>query len=62
MLDKRVKRTRERAEDFYGRLDARQQRLLRQQAERSPYDMAMSEALRLRRQEDIVSTLRTLQS
>ena len=62
VLDKRVKRTRERAEDFYGRLDARQQRLLRQQAERSPYDMAMSEALRLRRQEDIVSTLRTLQS
>jgi hypothetical protein len=62
VLDKRVKRARERAEDFYGRLDASQQRLLRQQAERSPYDMAMSEAIRVRRQEDIVTTLRSLQS
>lgn len=60
-LDKRVKRARERAEDFYGRLESAQQRLLRQQAERSPYDIDMSEAIRLRRQEDIVATLRQLQ-
>jgi hypothetical protein len=60
-LDKRVKRARERAEDFYGRLEAPQQRLLRQQAERSPYDVSMAEAIRLRRQEDIVSTLMQLQ-
>ena len=61
VLDKRVKRARERAEDFYGRLDAAQQRLLRLQAERSPYDGAISEAIRLRRQDDIVTTLRRLQ-
>ena len=61
VLEKRVKRARERAEDFYGRLDANQQRLLRLQAERSPFDGAMSEAIRLRRQDDIVSTLRGLQ-
>jgi len=60
-LDKRVKRARERAEDFYGRLDTSQQRLLRQQAERSPYDIALAEAIRLRRQEDIMNTLRGLQ-
>jgi hypothetical protein len=60
-LDKRVKRARERAEDFYGRLEPAQQRLLRQQAERSPYDIGMAEAIRLRRQEDIVSTLKQLQ-
>jgi hypothetical protein len=59
-LDKRVKRTRERAEDFYGRLDVSQQRMLRQQAERSPYDVKLGEAIRLRRQEDIVTTLRGL--
>ena len=57
-VDKRVKRARERAEDFYGRLDVPQQRLLRQQAERSPYEVGMSEAIRLRRQDDIVATLR----
>jgi len=56
-----VKRARERAEDFYGRLDTSQQRLLRQQAERSPYDIALAEAIRLRRQEDIMNTLRGLQ-
>ena len=60
VLDKRVQRTRERAEDFYGRLDVSQQRLLRQQAERSPYDVTLGEAVRLRRQEDIVTTLRGL--
>jgi hypothetical protein len=60
-LDKRVKRARERAEDFYGRLDESQQRLLRQQAERSPYDITLSEAIRSRRQEDIMNTLRDLQ-
>jgi hypothetical protein len=61
VLDKRVQRTRERAEDFYGRLDVSQQRLLRQQAERSPYDVTLGEAIRLRRQEDMVTTLRDLQ-
>ena len=61
VLDKRVKRTRERAEDFYGRLEPPQLRLLRQQAERSPYDAALSEAIRLRRQDDILTTLRQLQ-
>jgi hypothetical protein len=60
VLDKRVKRARERAEDFYGRLDASQQRLLKQQAEGSPNDVALSEAMRLRRQEDILVTLRGL--
>ena len=59
-LDKRIKRTRERAEDLYGRLDASQLKLLRQQAERSPYDAAMSEAIRLRRQEDVLATVRVL--
>ncbi len=61
LLKKRIQRTRERVEDFYGRLDAQQQRLLRQQAERSPYDVSLGEAIRLRRQEDIVATLRGLQ-
>jgi hypothetical protein len=60
-LDKRVKRAQERAEDVYGRLDAQQLRLLRQQAERSPYDLQLAEAMRLRRQDDIVTTLRGLQ-
>jgi len=62
LLKKRVQRARERAEDFYGRLDAQQQRLLRQQAERSPYDVTVTEAIRLRRQEDITTTLRSLPS
>ena len=61
VLDKRIRRARERAEDFYGRLDAAQQRLLRLQAERSPYDVTLGEAIRLRRQDDIVNTLRGLQ-
>lgn len=61
LLKKRIQRTRDRAEDFYGRLDAPQQRLLRQQAERSPYDAAVGEAMRLRRQEDIMTTVRGLQ-
>jgi hypothetical protein len=61
VLKKRIQRTRERVEDFYGRLDAAQQRLLRQQAERSPYDVTLSDAIRVRRQEDILTTLRGLQ-
>jgi hypothetical protein len=61
ILNKRVQRTQERAEDFYGRLDATQRQLLRQQAEQSPYDPALSEAMRLRRQRDIVETLQGLQ-
>ncbi len=61
VLKKRVQRARERAEDFYGRLAPHQQRLLRQQAERSPHDATLGEAMRLRRQDDIVTTLRGLQ-
>lgn len=60
-LDKRVQRALERAEDFYGRLDAGQRQLLRSQAENSPYDVALAETLRLRRQQDIVETLSALQ-
>jgi hypothetical protein len=61
VLKKRVQRARERAEDFYGKLTPPQVRLLRQQAERSPYDVTLGEAIRLRRQDDIVSSLRSLQ-
>ena len=61
VLKKRVQRARERVEDFYGRLAPHQQRLLRQQAERSPHDATLGEAMRLRRQDDIVTTLRGLQ-
>jgi hypothetical protein len=61
VLDKRVQRAQERAEDFYGRLDATQRLMLRQQAEQSPYDATLSEAMRLRRRQDIVDTLQRLQ-
>lgn len=60
LLDKRLTSSIERAEQFYGTLDARQRAVLREGLERSRWDPQRSYAERLRRQQDLLQTLRTL--
>jgi hypothetical protein len=55
---KRMDTALERAETVYGRLDASQKALLRQQAEQSLFDPQRAQAERLRRQADMLQTLR----
>jgi len=60
-LERRVKKTVERSEDFYGRLDAAQRAALTQWVGSAGLDVAISEAERLRRQRDMLDTLQKLQ-
>jgi hypothetical protein len=60
LRDKRYDKALERAEHFYGRLDADQRALLRRQVDASSYDPEQLQAERLRRQQDTLQTLRTL--
>ena len=58
--EKRFDKTLERAERVYGRLDAPQRALIRQQIDASSFDPKMQQAERLRRQQDTVQVLRSL--
>ncbi|MFM7532233.1 MAG: DUF6279 family lipoprotein [Rubrivivax sp.] len=57
-----AKRTVERIEDFYGRLDAAQRQLVAASLEASPFDAEAWYADRLAQQREIVATLRRLQA
>ncbi len=61
-IDKRFKRELERAEQFYGTLDERQRKLLLDAVTRSAFDPQRVFAERVRRQQDMLATLRTLGS
>lgn len=58
--EKRFDKTLERAERVYGRLDAPQRAIIRQQIDASSFDPKMQQAERLRRQQDTVQVLRSL--
>ena len=58
MHEKRFDKSRERAEMVYGRLNAAQKKLIRQLVERSSFDPQQVQLERLRRQGDILQTLR----
>ena len=57
-LRESIKRTRKRAEDFYGPLNPNQQLLIRRWTAESPFDPELSLAERRARQQDILSGLR----
>lgn len=59
-LDRRLERSRERAEDFYGPLQAAQIAELRAALARSSFDAERNLRERLRRQQDLLHTLRTV--
>jgi hypothetical protein len=59
-LKKSIKRTAERAEFFYGKLDDTQQEFIAQWVTRSPYEVNIWNAERHRRQQDLVQVLRRL--
>ncbi len=57
-----AKRTVERIEDFYGRLEPAQRQLVAASLEASPFDAEGWQAQRLAQQRDLVATLRRLQA
>lgn len=59
-LKKSIKRTAERAEFFYGKLNDTQQEFIAQWVTRSPYEVNIWNAERHRRQQDLVQVLRRL--
>jgi len=59
-LKRSVKRTVERAEFFYGKLDNQQREFVRQRLAASPYEVGIWNAERHRRQRDLVQLLREL--
>jgi hypothetical protein len=61
-LKRSIKRTVERAEFFYGKLDSQQRELIKRRSAASPYDVAIWNAERHRRQQDLVQSLRQLTS
>lgn len=60
LLDLRLSKLLDSAERFYGRFDSAQQARLREQLARAPFDLALTERERLRRQQDALQTLREL--
>ncbi|BDT69152.1 hypothetical protein os1_33410 [Comamonadaceae bacterium OS-1] len=58
---KRYDKALDRAEMVYGRIDSVQKALIRQQVEQSRFDPQLVQAERLRRQTDVLQTLRQLQ-
>jgi hypothetical protein len=60
--DLRTKKLQERAEAFYGRLDATQVALLRNQVNNSDFDPSLNYREMLRRQQDTLQTLRDLRN
>ncbi|WP_367847548.1 DUF6279 family lipoprotein [Rhodoferax sp. WC2427] len=61
MHQKRYDKALDRAEMVYGRIDAAQKALIRQQVEQSRFDPQLVQTERLRRQTDTLETLRQLQ-
>lgn len=59
-FEKRTKQLVERSEMIYGDLDERQRALVRQQVERSSFDVRAADAERRRRQQDTLATLKQL--
>ncbi len=59
-LERRLKMNVERAEEFYGRLEETQINALKGALEASAYNPALNSAERLRRQQDLLQTLRSL--
>lgn len=57
-LERRLDNAIARSERFYGRLSREQRQLMREWLERSPWDAERAQAERLRRQADLVQTLR----
>ncbi len=57
-FDRRLKSSIERAEEFYGKLEERQVTALRSALEGSQSDIALNQAERQRRQQDLMQTLR----
>ena len=60
--EKRYDQFLDRSEDFYGRLDAGQRELLRQQVDRSAFDPRAVDADHQRRQQDLLALLRRIQA
>ena len=58
LLERRIKSNVDRAQEFYGTLEERQLAVLRGALETSSYDPQLSYAERLRRQQDLIQTLR----
>jgi hypothetical protein len=58
-LEKRLKSSLERAEEFYGKLDEKQVSTLRSALEASNFDSALSATERQRRQADLLQTLKS---
>jgi Family of unknown function (DUF6279) len=56
-LQRRLKRSLERVEDYYGQLDTTQKTLLRETLRRSPYQPTIAWQERQRRQRDMIETL-----
>jgi hypothetical protein len=61
-LRKRLDKAIERSESFYGKLDAAQRDLLRGLLQRSPFDPQRTQSERLRRQADLLQTVRDAQA
>ena len=59
-LQRRLKSNTERAEEFYGKLEERQVATLRATLENSGFDAQMSVTERLRRQQDLMQTLKAV--
>lgn len=59
-IDKRFKSNLERSEEFYGKLEDRQLAALRSGLEGSIYDTELTHAERVRRQQDLLQTLRQI--
>jgi len=62
VLEERLKKAAERSERFYGPLTSAQRDLLREQLRQSPWDPERTQAERLRRQADLLQTVRDLQA
>ena len=62
MAEKRLEQAVSRTESLYGKLDDRQQALLKTRLEQSGFDPEMAYAERLRRQQDMLQALRSLAS
>lgn len=61
-LNKRLDKAVERSESFYGTLSAAQRDLLRDLLQKSPFDAQRTQSERLRRQADLLQTVRDVQA
>lgn len=61
-LNKRLDKAIDRSESFYGKLSAAQRELLRELLQKSPFDPQRTQSERLRRQADLLQTVRDAQA